>query len=128
MHLDECKDLTNFIKHTATHRWHCIIFDQLQILAVYLTHCLSTLQVAWLGTPEVKVSWERACNINASVIKEFEDGDVIQTADDVCSGYGKNAYTTTVSVETKQLAPKKMRVSCESEKELDSRYVAIACM
>ena len=79
------------------------------------------MQVAWLGTPKIKVSWEPARNLKQSVIKEFEDGDVIKAADVVCSDYGKKAYTTIVSTHAKDMSTKKMKVATDSEQELDTK-------
>ena len=47
-------------------------------ISAYFIYTFVFEQVAWLGTPKIKVSWERASTLKESVIKEFEDGDNIK--------------------------------------------------
>jgi len=85
--------------------------------------CVCT-QVAWLGTPTIKVSWERACNIQPHLIKEFESKDKINTQDIVSCNYGKQTYTTIAIAQTPD-APvsKKIKSSASTSKPSDIRYV-----
>ena len=41
------------------------------------------IQVAWLGSPNLKASWEPASNLKQSVIDEYEHGEEVQVDDDV---------------------------------------------
>jgi len=82
------------------------------------------LQVAWLGIPSVKVSWEPAFNIPKHLIKEFENEMVISTQDIVINGYGKKTYTTTVIAQTPDVpVTKKSKNSTSALQPIDNKYV-----
>ena len=71
--------------------------SHVQYFLTYYIIC--ALQVAWLGAPSIKISWEPTCNIQKHLIKEFESEMIISTQDIVDNGYGKNTYTTTVTAQ-----------------------------
>ena len=84
------------------------------------------LQVAWLGAPTIKVSWEPACNIQQHIIKDFESEMIISTQDIVDSDYGKKTYTTIATAQNPS-APitKKSRSSVSTSQPSDIMYVYV---
>ena len=84
------------------------------------------MQVAWLGAPTIKVSWEPACNIQQHLIKEFESEMIISTQDLVDSDYGKKTCITIATVQNPG-APvaKKSRSSASTSQPSNITYVYI---
>ena len=54
-------------------------------------------QVAWLGGPELKVSWQPSSNLKKCLIDKFEQGITCDVVDVVSPSYGSTAHTPVVS-------------------------------
>ena len=72
----------------------------------------NSIQVLWLGKPEMQVTWEPASSLSSTLIEEFERGIGVETCQQSTHQYGYEASTIFTVDKPASQQPKKARCDC----------------